>query len=170
MCRFPLLCKIIHTTHVEHFALGYVAVLLLVAFGVWQVEPDIITFSDGLWYCFAASTTIGFGDIVAVTAVGRILTVILVLYGIFVIALIPGVVVNYFVEFNKIRYNESLLMFMDRLEHLDTLSKEELREISQNIRNFRGKYKNRAFLFGEMLCFYLRASSFFLKIRVLLAT
>lgn len=70
---------------------------------------------------------------------GRILTVILVLYGIFVIALIPGVVVNYFVEFNKIRYNESLLMFMDRLEHLDTLSKEELREISQDIRNFRGK-------------------------------
>ena len=120
MCRFPLLCKIIHTTHVEHFTLGYVAVLLLVAFGVWQVEPDITTFSDGLWYCFAVSTTIGFGDIVAVTAVGRILTVILVLYGIFVIALIPGVVVNYFVEFNKIRYNESLLMFMDRLEHLDT--------------------------------------------------
>ena len=73
------------------------------------------------------------------TAVGRILTVILVLYGIFVIALIPGVVVNYFVEFNKIRYNESLLMFMDRLEHLDTLSKEELREISQDIRNFRKK-------------------------------
>jgi len=124
---------------VEHFTLGYVAVLLLVAFGVWQVEPDITTFSDGLWYCFAASTTIGFVDIVAVTAVGRILTVILVLYGIFVIALIPGVVVNYFVEFNKIRYNESLLMFMDRLEHLDTLSKEELREISQDIRNFRGK-------------------------------
>lgn len=139
MCRFPLLCKIIHTTHVEHFALGYVAVLLMVALGVWQAEPDITTFSDGLWYCFAASTTIGFGDIVAVTAVGRILTVILVLYGIFVIALIPGVVVNYFVEFNKIRYNEILLMFMDRLEHLDTLSKEELREISQNIRNFRGK-------------------------------
>lgn len=139
MCRFPLLCKIIHTTHVEHFALGYVSVLLLVAFGVWQVEPDITTFSDGLWYCFAASTTIGFEDIVAVTAAGRILTVILVLYGIFVIALIPGVVVNYFVEFNKIRYNESLLMFMDRLEHLDTLSKEELRDISQNIRNFRGK-------------------------------
>ena len=75
----------------------------------------------------------------AVTAVGRILTVILVLYGIFVIVLIPGVVVNYFVEFNKIRYNESLLLFMDQLEHLDTLSKEELREISQNIRNFRGK-------------------------------
>ena len=141
MCRFPLLCKIIHTTHGEHFSLGYVAVLLLVAFGVWQVEPDITTFSDGLWYCFAVSTTIGFGDIVAVTAVGRILTVILVLYGIFVIVLIPGVVVNYFVEFNKIRYNESLLLFMDQLEHLDTLSKEELREISAKVCNFRGKIK-----------------------------
>lgn len=139
MRRISLLWKVVRITHAERFAVGYVVVLLLVALGVWQVEPGINTFSDGLWYCFAASTTIGFGDIVAVTAVGRILTVILVLYGIFVIALIPGVMVNYFVEYNKIRYNESLLMFMDRLEHLDTLSKEELREISQNIRNFRGK-------------------------------
>lgn len=139
MCRFPLLCKIIHTTHVEHFAMGYAAVLLLVAFGIRQVEPDVTTYSDALWYCFAASTTVGFGDIVAVTSVGRILTVILVLYGIFVIALIPGVMVNYFVEYNKIRYNESLLVFMDRLEHLDTLSKDQLRELSENVRNFRGK-------------------------------
>lgn len=139
MCRFPLLCKIIHTTHVEHFAMGYVALLLLVALGVWQIEPDITTYGDSLWYCFAASTTIGFGDFVAVTAAGRALTVLLALYGIFVVALIPGVMVNYFVEFHKIRYNESLVMFMDRLEHLDTLSQEELREISRNIRNIRGK-------------------------------
>lgn len=139
MCRFPLLCKIIHTTHVEHFAIGYVGLLLLVALGVWQVEPEIVTYGDSLWYCFAASTTIGFGDFVAATAVGRLLTVLLALYGIFVVALIPGVMVNYFVEFNKIRYHESLVLFMDQLEHLDTLSKEELRELSENVRNFRGK-------------------------------
>lgn len=139
MRRISLLWKVVRITHAERFAVGYVLLLFLVAVAVWLAEPDINTFSDGLWYCFAASTTIGFGDIVAVTAVGRILTVILVLYGIFVIALIPGVMVNYFVEYNKIRYNESLLMFMDRLEHLDTLSKEELRELSENVRNFRGK-------------------------------
>ena len=77
--------------------------------------------------------------LVAVAWGGRILTVLLALYGIFVVALVPGVMVNYFIEFNKIRYNESLVLFMDQLEHLDTLSKEELREISAKVRNFRRK-------------------------------
>ena len=128
MRRISLLWKVVRITHAERFAVGYVLLLFLVAVAVWLAEP-----------CFAASTTIGFGDFVAVTWGGRILTVLLALYGIFVVALVPGVMVNYFIEFNKIRYNESLVLFMDQLEHLDTLSKEELREISAKVRNFRRK-------------------------------
>ncbi len=90
------------------------------------------------------------------------------LYGIFVVALVPGVMVNYFIEFNKIRYNESLVLLMDQLEHLDTLSKEELREFSAKVRNFRRKYKNRAFLLRNALVF-ICGQFFSLKIRVLLA-
>lgn len=139
MRRISLLWKVVRITHAERFAVGYVLLLFLVAVAVWLAEPSITTLADSLWYCFAASTTIGFGDFVAVTWGGRILTVLLALYGIFVVALVPGVMVNYFIEFNKIRYNESLVLFMDQLEHLDTLSKEELREISAKVRNFRRK-------------------------------
>ena len=120
MRRISLLWKVVRITHAERFAVGYVLLLFLVAVAVWLAEPSITTLADSLWYCFAASTTIGFGDFVAVTWVGRILTVLLALYGIFVVALVPGVMVNYFIEFNKIRYNESLVLFMDQLEHLDT--------------------------------------------------
>ena len=35
------------------------------------------SFGDALWYSFAVVTTIGFGDVVATTLVGRIITVIL---------------------------------------------------------------------------------------------
>lgn len=139
MRRISLLWKVVRITHAEQFAVGYVLLLFLVAVAVWLAEPSITTLADSLWYCFAAFTTIGFGDFVAVTWGGRILTVLLALYGIFVVALVPGVMVNYFIEFNKIRYNESLVLFMDQLEHLDTLSKEELREISAKVRNFRRK-------------------------------
>lgn len=135
MRRISLLWKVVRITHAEQFAVGYVLLLFLVAVAVWLAEPSITTLADSLWYCFAASTTIGFGDFVAVTWGGRILTVLLALYGIFVVALVPGVMVN----FNKTRYNESLVLFMDQLEHLDTLSKEELREISAKVRNFRRK-------------------------------
>ena len=61
-------------------------------------EPEIETFSDGLWHSFATVTTIGFGDFKVVTAVGRILTAILGLYGIVVVAVITSIIVNFYNE------------------------------------------------------------------------
>ena len=43
-------------------------------------------------------TTIGFGDFAAVTPLGRILTVILGMYGIVVVAVITSIIVNFYNE------------------------------------------------------------------------
>jgi len=61
-------------------------------------EDSITNIGDGLWYCFAVVTTIGFGDITAVTPIGRILTVILGIYGIIVVAVITSIIVNFYNE------------------------------------------------------------------------
>ena len=60
------------------------------------------TIFDALWYCFAVVTTTGFGDLAAVTLIGRILTVILGFYGIVVVALITSVIVNFYNEVKDI--------------------------------------------------------------------
>lgn len=52
-------------------------------------------------------STIGFGDFVAETVVGRILSVILSIYSILIIALIPGIITSYYLETVKIRSRES---------------------------------------------------------------
>ena len=51
-----------------------------------------------MWYCFAVVTTIGFGDFAAVTPFGRILTVVLGMYGIVVVAIMTSVIVNFYNE------------------------------------------------------------------------
>ena len=75
------------------FAFSYILVFL---------EPNIETMRDGLWYCFAIVTTIGFGDFSAVTPIGRLLSVILGLYGIIVVALITSIIVNFYGEMKSV--------------------------------------------------------------------
>ena len=53
---------------------------------------------DALWYCFAVVTTIGFGDFTAVTLTGRVLSVILGLFGIVLVAVITSIIVNFYNE------------------------------------------------------------------------
>ena len=46
-------------------------------------------------------TTIGFGDLTPTTEIGRLLSVILGLYGIVVVALITSIIVNFYGEMKK---------------------------------------------------------------------
>ena len=43
-------------------------------------------------------TTIGFGDITSVTVLGRIISVILGIYGIVVVAILTSIIVNFYTE------------------------------------------------------------------------
>lgn len=134
MKKLRVLWQVFRSTDADRIILGFVGFVFLIAFILTMVEPSIHTFGDGLWYTFAVFTTIGFGDLVAVTALGRILTIILGLYGILVVALIPGLLVSYYTEINKMRANESVARFLQKLERLPDLSREELAEISAKVK------------------------------------
>lgn len=99
--RMDILKKIIRKTYAAEILFGIV--LLIVAFSLIlpAFEENIPTFGDALWYCFAIVTTIGFGDITAVSVVGRILSVILGIYGIIVVSLITSIIVNFYGEMKR---------------------------------------------------------------------
>lgn len=137
MKKIKLLWVILKRTRADKILLGFVAFLFVMAVILWIAEPGIDRYGDALWYCYAVFSTAGFGDIVAVTFIGKICSVLITVYAIYAIAIITGVVVNFYTQMVEMQRKETLTMFMDKLERLPELSKEELEVISKNVKKFR---------------------------------
>ena len=135
--KFKRFVSILKHTGMIQMLSSFLICLSIAAFLLFLWEPGIKTIGDGFWYCFVASTTIGFGDICVTTVLGTIITVLLSVYGILTASMIPGVVVTYYTESLKARESETITAFMEKLERLPELSKEELEEMSQRVKKFK---------------------------------
>lgn len=96
--KFKTLFKIIFRTFALEVLLGLLTMIVASALIFSTFEESIPSFGDGLWYAFAVVTTIGFGDYAATTVFGRIVTVLLGIYGIIVVAVITSIIVNFYNE------------------------------------------------------------------------
>ena len=114
---------------------------LLCSTAVWLSDPATLTFGDGLWFSFETVSTIGFGDIPAETPVARAITVVLSVISIFYIAMLTGVAVNYCNTLIKMRQKDTMARFMDDLEHLEELDRDELADLSRRVREYRRRQR-----------------------------
>ena len=74
--------------------LGGVSLYLVEA----RINPDIQNVMDGMWWALVTVTTVGFGDITPVTLIGRIIGGVLMIAGMFTLALFAGIVGRSFVN------------------------------------------------------------------------
>lgn len=71
-------------------AIGYIVVTALVMF---NVEPDTFeTFYDAIYWSTVSLTTMGYGDIYAISDFGQLVTMISALFGIAIVALPAGII------------------------------------------------------------------------------
>lgn len=136
MKRLRVLRNILVRTKTDKILLVYLAFVLICALLIVIVDPAITSYSDALWYCYAVISTAGFGDIVATTVISKLLSLLVTAYSVIVIAIVTGVVVNFYTQIIELQRKETLTAFMDKLEHLETMSKEELKEISAQVKKF----------------------------------
>ena len=96
--KLKVLLKIIFKTYALEVLFGLLTLMIAFSLVLMLYEPEMSEFPDALWFCFSVVTTIGFGDIKAVTHVGRAITVVLGIYGIIVVAVITSIIVNFYNE------------------------------------------------------------------------
>lgn len=102
---FTDLGKALNKVHGIDVLFGLFIILMLTSFILPYVEQEVggnITDpGSALWYSFEIITTIGFGDLVAVSDIGKILSVIIGFYGIIIVSLLTSSIVVYISEENK---------------------------------------------------------------------
>ena len=101
MKRLKVLVHIIQVTGFSKFVLSFISFVFGAGFLLYLLEPAITNFGDGLWYAFVTSTTVGYGDLLAVTLFGRLLSVLLTIYGLIFFASLSAVIFNYYTALNS---------------------------------------------------------------------
>ena len=137
MYKFSILWKVIKRLNFDRVLAGWLIWFVISSAVVMIVEPGINSMGDAMWYMFVACTSIGFGDMVATTFIGRALTVIMTVLEILLVAMFSGVVVSFYLEVVRVRAQESVSMLLDKLEHLSELSPEELKQIEDKVKAMR---------------------------------
>lgn len=128
---------VLKRTHFFETLAMYLLVFFVFAFIIYRHESVFETYGSALWYCFELVTTVGFGELVAVTRIGKLLSILLSVYSIGMIAIITSTVVTYHQVKIKSQEADAFTLFMDKLERLPELDKKELEEISEKIKSIR---------------------------------
>ena len=82
------------------FAILYIYVISLAVLSVERNAPGatIVSFGDALWWAMVTIATVGYGDMVPVTIMGRIYATFLMLGGMVIVGAATGTVVSYLNE------------------------------------------------------------------------
>ena len=97
-----------------------IAIVLFFGFLFYISEPDVQSYSDGLWWALVTITTVGYGDITPLTNLGRIIASSLMIMGIGFIATITAAVSSYFIS----SFNDKEITINELGQKLDKLEQE----------------------------------------------
>ncbi len=137
MKRLKLLRGVLKKTHANSVILGFVIFVLLCGLLIYIIDPEIKNYGDALWYIYSVTFTVGLGDVVVSAVLAKICSVLISVYALFVTALATGVVVSFYNRCVEQEYADTREAIIDKLSRLPELSKEELEEISNKVKEIK---------------------------------
>jgi len=133
---FTLLAKLGHKRSSVLYSNGFIYTLytsmciIFVGSGFFSVAENI-SYSDSLWWSIVTMTTVGYGDIVPKTFMGRIIATITMLFGIGFIGMLTSTITSYFRN-KRTHQHSTMLVSQKELEKMNSKI-EELNTIIKDL-------------------------------------
>ena len=107
----------------------YTSIVVLLITSSLYCSSEKVSFPTALWWSITTATTVGYGDISPITAIGKIAAVINMLLGIGLVGMLTSSITNIFAkntndqaEIEKLKEQNNELL--DKLEHIEKLLEE----------------------------------------------
>ncbi|MBC1434611.1 potassium channel family protein [Paenilisteria rocourtiae] len=105
----------------------FVILVIVIPIPLIWAEPSIKNYPDAIWFSIVTTTTVGYGDIVPVTGVGRFLAILLMLFGIGFIGALTSTIRSFITNNRKkLSSSEKITKITRSIEQAGTLSEAEI--------------------------------------------
>ncbi|MFS0864526.1 potassium channel family protein [Fredinandcohnia sp. 179-A 10B2 NHS] len=122
--RLPM-GKILKTNNLDKVIVWTFLLIFIAAIPIKLLEPNIATYEDAIWWAIVTATTVGYGDISPETGFGRVIAIVLMLFGIGLIGMVTGSISTYFIRDKKVE-NTTVVFIKRELDRYEELSPEDI--------------------------------------------
>lgn len=140
--------KIKETVRVNKFNYLLIITTIIIVLGAVIIALlENMTFGDAIWWSFVTFTTVGYGDVLLTTTLGRLVAILLMIFGIGFIGITTSTIAAYIVNKDIIRdrkrnfRDETLEFIKYKIDNIDSISDEELDSIYKTLRVLRENKK-----------------------------
>lgn len=137
----------ITTNKIGRIIISLVLFLIIMPIPLVWIEPQMSHYSDVLWWVIQTTTTVGYGDIVPVTFLGRVIGVILMLIGIGLIGTVSSTLTRFLVGEKRKSLTEILKETEDftikEILELEAFVHEKKSELVTSVEEMREKHESK---------------------------
>ena len=95
---FELIGKFLKNTRLDEILAVCILIVVGATFGLYLIDPGMNNLFDNLWFVVVSLTTVGYGDITPHSVSGKIVSLVLLIVGVFIFSAITGAMSSYFMD------------------------------------------------------------------------
>ena len=95
---FEIIGKFLKNTRLDEILAVFLLIVIGSTLSLYIVDPGMNNIFDDLWFVVVSITTVGYGDITPVSVYGKIVSLILLIVGVFIFSAITGAISTYFMD------------------------------------------------------------------------